>query len=102
MIKNAYGLVMDETKNPLQKLPKMVRFQFMFVVSYMWSGVFSFWIGTLFWLGPLIVGHTALIIAIFFTAETFRRARGSMTLDHKICFKASKDGCARYDDIWGG
>lgn len=94
MIKNAYGLIMDETRNPFQRLPKMVRFQFMLVLSYMWSVVFSIWIGTMFSLWPMILGHTALIIAIFFTAETFRRARGAMTPDHEIYFNDSKIGCA--------
>jgi len=102
MIKYSYGLIMDETRNPFQKLPKLVRFQYMLMLSYMWSVVFSIWIGTMFSLWPMIVGHTALIIAIFFTAETFRRARGVMTPDHKMFFKDPKDGCARYDDIWGG
>ena len=45
-----YKVVMDSSMNPLAALPKMVRFQFMSMLAFMWSG-------------------------LFFTADTFRRAR---------------------------
>ena len=40
MIRSSYNLVMDPERNPLQALPKMVRFQYMAVLAYMWSVVF--------------------------------------------------------------
>jgi hypothetical protein len=39
MVKSLYDLVMNPDRNPLQALPKMVRFQFMVVLAYMWSAL---------------------------------------------------------------
>ena len=41
MFRSLYQLVMDPERNPLQAVPKTVRFQFMIVLAYMWSVVFS-------------------------------------------------------------
>ena len=70
-----YKVVMDSSMNPLAALPKMVRFQFMSMLSFMWSGVFSLWIGNLALFGPSAIGHMILLLGVFFTADTFRRAR---------------------------
>jgi hypothetical protein len=75
MLKSTYSLVMDPNRNPLRALPKMVRFQYMVVLAYMWSAVFSIYIGTIALFGPSIVAHTILLIGVFFTADIFRRAR---------------------------
>jgi hypothetical protein len=40
MVKYLYNLVMDPEHNPLKALPKMVRFQYMVILAYMWSVVF--------------------------------------------------------------
>jgi hypothetical protein len=75
MVKSLYDLVMNPDRNPLQALPKMVRFQFMVVLAYMWSVVFAVYVGTIALVGPSIVVHTILLIGVFFTADIFRRAR---------------------------
>lgn len=75
MIRHLYDLVMDPERNPLQALPKMVRFQFMVVLAYMWSVVFSIYVGAIVLVGPSIVVHTILLVGVFFTADIFRRAR---------------------------
>ena len=54
MVKYLYNLVMDPERNPLQALPKMVRFQYMVILAYMWSVVFSIYLGTIAVLGPSI------------------------------------------------
>ena len=74
MLKNIYDLVMDAEKNPFMQLPKIVRFQLMIVMSYMWSAVFTIWVGSMYSLWPSIVRHTALLVGVFFTADIFRRA----------------------------
>ena len=103
MIQRTYKLIMDDERNPFNGLPKVVRFRFMLILSYMWSAVFSIWIGSMFSLWPMIVGHTAVIVAIFFTADAFRVAAGkARQTDHRSMYKDPKDGCAMYDDIWGG
>jgi hypothetical protein len=74
MVKFLYDLVMNPDRNPLQALPKMVRFQFMVVLAYMWSVVFAVYVGMIALVGPSIVVHTILLIGVFFTADIFRRA----------------------------
>lgn len=74
-----YNTVMDSSINPLSTLPKMVRFQFMSMLAFMWSGVFSLWIGNLALFGPSAIGHMVLLVGVFFTADTFRRARRMAT-----------------------
>lgn len=102
MIRRTYKLIMDDERNPFNGLPKVVRFRFMLILSYMWSAVFSIWIGSMFSLWPMIVGHTAVVVAIFFTADVFRLARGQQNRDYRNNFRDPIDGCARYDDVWGG
>ena len=103
MIIRTYNLIMDEDRNPFRQLPKMIRFQLMVMLAYMWSAVFSIWIGSMFSLWPMMVGHTAVIVAIFFTADAFRVTAGkARQTDHRSMYKDPKDGCAMYDDIWGG
>ena len=100
MVKYLYDLVMDPNRNPLQALPKMVRFQYMVILAYMWSVVFSIYLGTIAVLGPSIAAHTILLIGVFFTADIFRRAR-DRSLSYDELFKDPADGTAMYDDVWG-
>lgn len=93
MVKSLYNLVMDPNRNPLQALPKMVRFQYMVVLAYMWSAVFSIYIGTIALLGPSIAAHTILLIGVFFTADVFRRARARV-LAQAVLPKSSNVGTA--------
>lgn len=75
MLKSWYDLVMNYERNPLRALPKPVRFQIMLLLSYLWSVVFSMYIGMVAMVGPSIAAHTILLVGIFFTADIFRRAR---------------------------
>ena len=72
---NLYSIVMNSSLNTLGKLPKSVRFQIMLLLSWMWSSVFSLWVGSVLAFGASIGAHMILLIGIFFTAEAFRRAR---------------------------
>jgi hypothetical protein len=100
MIKSLYDVVMSPDRNPLQSLPKMVRFQYMVILAYIWSVVFSIYLGTIALLGPSIAAHTILLIGVFFTADIFRRAR-ARALSYDELFKDPADGTAMYDDVWG-
>lgn len=100
MLTRAYNLVMNENRNPLSYLPRMVRFQYMTILSFMWSAVFTLWVGTMAVFGPTMAAHMLVLVAIFFTADIFRRAR-HRTLSHDNTFRDPRDGCARYDDVWG-
>ena len=71
MLTKAYRAVMDPSENPLFALPRMVRFHYMLILSYMWSAIFALWIGYTWMMGPSFVAHSLLLIGVFFTAEIF-------------------------------
>ena len=102
MFRRAYSVVMDPDANGLSKLPKIVKFQLMTVLSLMWSVVFCVWIRAVTMIGPSWAAHAILLVGVFFTADIFRRSGRQSSVDHRSKFKDHNDGCARYDDIWGG
>lgn len=71
-MRDSYEVVMDESKNPLQRLPKAQRFQVMVFLSVMWTTVFCLAIGSYAYWGELILGHIALASGVFITGLTFR------------------------------
>ena len=97
---NAWQVVMDPERNPLRKLPRMVTFQLMTVLAWMWCTVFSLWIGAMWLLGPSMVVHTVLLVGVFFTAAIFQQAdRRARSYDET--FKDPADGCTLHADVWG-
>ena len=46
------------------------------------------------------MGHAAVLIAIFFTSDIFRRAR-AQGLSHRDAMRNRGDGTVLYDDVWG-
>ena len=67
-------LVMSPNANPLKSLPKNgVRFQLMTTLAFMWSFIFTMWIGSMQFFGPSAVMHTVVLIGVFFTAEIFKK-----------------------------
>ena len=75
MIKESYAAVMSPNTNPLNRLPKIVRFQLMTSLAFMWSFIFTMWIGSVQFFGPSAVAHTLVLIGVFFTAEIFKKAK---------------------------
>ncbi len=75
MVTQFYRLVMDPSLNAFRELPRTTQFHFMLILSYMWSVIFSIYIGVIALAGPSIAAHTILLVGIFFTADIFRRAR---------------------------
>ena len=100
MIRQAYDLVMNDEQNAFSSLPKKTRFQIMTTLSFMWSAVFTVSIGSHMLFGPSVIAHVAVLLAIFFTADIFRRARGH-AFHHRDAMRDPRDGTARYDDLWG-
>ena len=100
-ISNAYASVMDPEVNALRRLPKVVRFQLMTALALMWSVVFAIWIGAVQIIGPSWAAHAILLVGVYFTADVFRRSY-KRPVSYDMLFKDPKDGCARYDDVWGG
>ena len=74
MLTNAYKTLMDPSENPLRNLPRMVRFQYMLLLSYMWSAIFALWIGYTWLMGPSLVAHSFVLVGVFFTTEIFALA----------------------------
>jgi len=74
MIREAYAVVMNPSRNPLATLPRIVTFQLMTVLAWMWSAVFSLWIGSLSMFGPSVGVHMILLVGVLITAEIFARA----------------------------
>ena len=101
-VSDAYASVMDPEVNPLKRLPKMVRFQLMTSLAMMWSIIFCLWLGAVQMIGPIWAVHAILLVGVFMTAETFRRASAPRPVSYDMLFKDKRDGCARYDDVWGG
>ncbi len=75
MIAQAYRAIMDPSENPLRELPRMVRFQYMSILAYMWSAIFALWLGHMWLFGASVAAHTLLLVGLFFTAEIFAYAK---------------------------
>ena len=75
MLRQYYSAVMDADRNALRAPPKMVRFQNMLILSYMWSIVFTLWIGSSLVFGFSIAVHPILLVGVFFTADIFRKVQ---------------------------
>lgn len=105
MLRQSYTLIMDPEVNGLWRLPKIVRFQYMSILAFMWSGIFTVWMGSISILGPTLLGHSVLLVGAFFTADIFRRVQHSAASDqlahHRDAMRNPTDGTVLYDDIWG-
>lgn len=101
MVHELYSLVMNPNKNPLAALPRTVAFQLMTSLAWLWSLVFSLWIGSLAIFGPSAAVHVILLIGVFYTADIFAKARNEKVVSYDMLFADRRDGCARYDDVWG-
>jgi hypothetical protein len=78
MFDNLFKSVMDPDSNGLSKLPKVVRFQLMVVLSFMWSIIFCVSAGVFVWLpGYMLVHVVLLLIGIFGTGWIFNSSQAS-------------------------
>ena len=91
MLKDAYSVVMDSDRNPLMALPRIVRFQIMTILSFMWSIIFTLWTQTMVFFGEYVLGHILLLVGIFATIEVFKRAQHRQ-LSQNMLFKNKSDG----------
>jgi protein-S-isoprenylcysteine O-methyltransferase Ste14 len=78
MLNEIWMSVMDPEKNALMKLPKIVRFQLMMVLSFLWSAIFCVMAGVIVWFPSYVILHVLLvIIGIFGTSWLFKTAKQS-------------------------
>tara|TARA_B100001287_G_scaffold97267_1_gene81746 strand:+ start:549 stop:920 length:372 start_codon:yes stop_codon:yes gene_type:complete len=77
---NTATVLFDDSKNDLRALPKTVRLQILTVLSFVWSTAFTLYVwGVLYpdiWTG-LIVGHIAIIMAVYYTFKQFHNIKQS-------------------------
>ncbi len=67
---------MDPSVNPLRNLPRLVRFHYMLLLSYMWSAIFAMWVGYTWLMGPSLIAHSILLVGLFFTTDVVALANG--------------------------
>lgn len=73
MLSSYWDLVMNPERNPLARLPKIVRFQLMTVLALMWTCIFCASIGVFIWLPQFFAAHVILLLlGIFGTSYIFR------------------------------
>ena len=90
-------VLFDDNHNDLRSLPKTVRMQLLVVLSFVWSTVFSLYFFTLStmiwgWVG-LVLGHVAVVFAMYYTFKQFHNAVPKMEPD--------SNEPPLYDDVWG-
>ena len=77
-------ILFDDSKNDFRSLPKVVRFQLLTTLSFVWSTAFTIYIwGHLgdhadVWLG-LVTGHIAIIFACYYTFKQFHNITTKQT-----------------------
>lgn len=73
MFATYWDAVMNPERNPLSKLPKIVRFQLMAVLALMWTTIFCASAGMFVWFPEFVVAHfVLLLLGIFGTGYVFR------------------------------
>ena len=78
MLERFWKMIMDPSTTAFMRLPKVVRFQLMVVLSLLWSTIFCVSAGLIVWLPGYILVHVVLIaIGIFGTRWSFKNAEKS-------------------------
>ena len=71
-------ILFDDSKNDLRSLPKTVRLQLLTSLSFIWSTAFTlYFFGMIrpdIW-GSLVVGHVAVIMAMYWTFKQFHNVK---------------------------
>ena len=73
MFATYWDVVMNAERNPLARLPKIVRFQLMAVLALMWTVIFCASAGMFMWFPHFVFAHVVLLLlGIFGTSFIFR------------------------------
>lgn len=73
-IRTSWSSVMDEKKNPLKNYSLPAAHMLMQTLAWMWSAIFSVWVGSYFVFGVTAVGHLLVIAGVFITLMVFQNA----------------------------
>jgi hypothetical protein len=80
MLGKIFKSIMDPESNGLSQLSKVVRFQIMIALSFMWSVIFCISAGVFVWLPGYVLVHVVLLlIGIFGTGWVFKSSQGPET-----------------------
>ncbi len=76
MFTRMYKAIMDPDSNGLNQRSKMVRFQIMVALSFMWSVIFCISAGVFVWLPGYVLIHVVLLlVGIFGTGWIFNASQ---------------------------
>ena len=93
---SAATILFDDSKNDLRALPKTVRLQLLTTLSFVWSTAFTIYIWGIvradIWTA-LVVGHIAVILAMYYTFKQFHNVPHTKVPD--------ETEPPMYDDVWG-
>ena len=91
--KFAYGLL-DHTKNALKHSTMEYRFMLTNTLAAMWCVAFGIYTAELLYIGYNIIGHTVLIVAVFFTFFVFtkEKSRTPPAPPNKVPWDLEKEG----------
>ena len=74
ILRSGWSALMDETKNPLRRHSLPVAHMMMQMLSWMWSAIFSIWLGSYFVFGITAAAHMLIIAGIFISLMVFQKA----------------------------
>ena len=73
MLTTCWDAVLNEDRNPLARLPKIVRFQIMAILALMWTVVFCARAALFMWFPHFAFAHGSLLLPVIFgTSSVFR------------------------------
>jgi hypothetical protein len=96
-----YRVVMNSEVNPLRNLHPAFRFQIMAVLGTMWTVIFCMASSAWVYYGELIAVHLLMAAGTLITGATFKAAENGTLRGATYRDFPTKDGTARYDDVWG-
>ena len=79
IIWSAWDATMNESKNPLRRLPLTTAHMLMQVLAWMWSSIFSLAVGSYFVFGVSVIAHALIIAGIVVTLFVFQQAESRRT-----------------------
>ena len=93
IFKSFWSPIMDSNVNPLKNITNLkIRHMVMQILAFMWSGVFSLYIGAcVFVFGFTAIAHALLIAALFITMFVFFTAEKKPQI-YDLKFFRGKDG----------
>ena len=75
MIKQNYQIIMNSELNALAKLPNIVKFQLMTILSFMWAIILTLIVGSYLVLGPTVITHILFLLGVYITNTVYQKSK---------------------------